>query len=262
MNTLSVTVTYADGTDAGQGHRGLREPTVHLPAQSLAQSLARSLGLVCVPPGEAFDGGVTLVVRDGALWLRDNRHRGLRPLRADFEIPESRSKRQLLGRAVGRRTCSVVDATAGWGHDSRRLCAMGYTVTAVERSGVMAALLEDAARRARRAGHTTVPEIVRADSIAFLAAHPGQWDCVYLDPMFPPKPRTSTLTRRSLRLLRELVGDDADSVELLDAARLAAARRVVVKRPDHVDPVFGRPDEIMSGKLVCYDVYQLSAEAR
>lgn len=257
MNALPVTVTHAEGTELVHAPGDPRESSAGQPAQSVARSLARSLGLVYVPPGSTADADISLVMGDSGLWLRDNRQRGVRLLQADFEIPESRSKKQLLGRAIGRGTRSVVDATAGWGHDSRRLCAMGYTVTAVERNRVMVALLEDAARRARRAGRTAVPEIVRADSIAFLAARSGHWDCVYLDPMFPPKPRGSTLARRPLRLLRELVGGDADRAELFDAARLAAAKRVVVKRPDHIDPAFGDPDETLAGKLVCYDVYHL-----
>lgn len=203
-----------------------------------------------VPAG----AGLSLVLRGGVLSLRDNRRRGSRLLSADFESPETPSKKQPLGQAVGRRTRTVVDATAGWGHDTRRLCAMGYVVTAIERNRLMAALLENAVVRARRSGHTGVPRIVAADAIAYLARRPAHWDCVYLDPMFPPKPRASTLARRPMRLLRELAGDDPDKDRLF-AAAITAAPRVVVKRPDRGGPVFGDPAEVVAGKLVCYDVY-------
>ena len=216
---------------------------------------ARLLGLAYAGTDEAVRTDLSLVVESGALWIRDNRRRGLRPLRADFQSTETRSRKQPLGRAVGRRTASVADATAGWGHDARRLCAMGYAVTAIERNPVVAALLTDAADRATRAGRADVPVVVAADSIEFLGRHCGRFDCVYLDPMFPAGSRPSALTRRPLRLLREMVGDDVDCRDLFEAARLAAAKRVVIKRLDHAAPLFGRPDEVMEGKLVCYDVY-------
>ncbi len=220
-----------------------------------ACSLARSLGLACAGPDDPTGADLSVLVEEGGVWLRDNRQRGSRLLRADFETVESPSRKQPLGRAVGHRIRTVVDATAGWGDDSRRLCAMGYTVTAVERSPVLAALLEDAASRARDAGKRHVPRIIAGDAIEVLAASSGSWDCVYLDPMFPPKPRSSTLAKRPMRLLRELVGDDPDRHRLFEVAAVAAARRIVVKRPDHAAPVFGKPDDVMGGKLVCYDVY-------
>jgi 16S rRNA (guanine1516-N2)-methyltransferase len=186
----------------------------------------------------------------GVLSIRDRRGRGLKALSVDLDAPEPASKKQLLGRAVGRRTRDVVDATAGWGDDSRRLRAMGYSVTMLERNPVMAALLRNAANRV-----ASPPEVVECEAIDYLAEHPAAWDCVYLDPMFPPKRRSSTLARRRMRLLRELAGDDPDRDELFAAAMTAAAKRVVVKRPDHHGPLAGTPAETVAGKLVCYDVY-------
>lgn len=225
---------------------------------SAARTRAESLGLSCSGPGGRSNADLSLVMANGVLSLRDNRDRRLKPLWADFEGSESPSKKQPLGRAVGRRTRTVIDATAGWGDDSRRLCAMGYRVTAVERNPIMAALLRDAVSRARHSGRSGVPEsVLSTDAIDFLARHPKRWDCVYLDPMFPPKPRASTLPRRAMRLLRELAGDDPDKHRLFEAARASAGKRVVVKRPDHGLPAFGRPCETVPGKLVCYDVYHV-----
>lgn len=221
-----------------------------------ARAWAETLGVACVRVDEAATADLSLVMDKGVLSLRDNRERGLKPLTIDFDTPEDPSKKQHLGQAVGRRTRTVVDATGGWGDDARRLCAMGYRVTVVERNPVMAALLRDAAGRAQRLGGPGCPAgIVEADAIDHLGANPAAWDCVYLDPMFPPKRRSATLARRPLRLLRELAGDDPDRDRLFDAAMTAAARRVVVKRPDHSEPVFGEPAQTHAGKLVCYDVY-------
>lgn len=218
-----------------------------------AGELADRLGVPCTEPDDGSD--LLLILEAGLLSIRDNRERGLRALSIDFDTPESASKKQPLGQAVGRRSRSVVDATAGWGDDARRLLAMGYSVTMIERNPVMAALLSNAAARASRprAGGPT-PEVVEADATDYLAGRPGAWDCVYLDPMFPPKRRSSTLARRPLRLLRELVGDDPDRDRLFESA-MRAAKRVVVKRPDHAAVMFGEPAETVKGKLVCYDVY-------
>lgn len=220
-----------------------------------ARRWAETLGLPCVAEGEPRAADLSLVVHEGVLSLRDARERGLRPLQVDFETAESPSKKQPLGRAIGRRTRTVVDATAGWGEDARRLCHMGYSVTLLERNPVMAALLRNAAERAAKAHAPHPAEVIDCDAIDYLASHPGRWDCVYVDPMFPPKRRSSTLPRRSLRLLRELAGDDPDRQRLFEAAMAAGAKRVVVKRPDHRAPAFGRPQDTVEGKLVCYDVY-------
>lgn len=221
-----------------------------------ARAWAAGLGIPCTSIEEMAGVDLALVVDGGVLWLRDNRGRGLKPLSISFDTPEDPSKKQPLGQAVGRRTRTVVDATGGWGDDARRLCAMGCSVTVVERNPVMAALLRNAAARAARSlAGGRVPEIVARDAIEYLPAHPAGWDCVYLDPMFPPKRSSATLARRRLRLLRELAGDDPDRDRLFDAAMSAAARRVVVKRPDHSAPAFGEPAQTHAGKLVCYDVY-------
>lgn len=131
---------------------------------------------------------------------------------------------------------------------------MGFEVTALERNPVIAALLQDAAARAADGGHAP-KRIIQTDAIEFLASRPNRWDCVYLDPMFPPKRRASTLTKRPLRLLRELVGVDPDQGRLFESARVAARKRVVVKRPDHSVPAFGHTDTVVAGKLICYDIY-------
>lgn len=221
-----------------------------------ARDQARALGIPWIGAQDEPEADLSLVMDHGVLWIHDNRSRGLKPLSIDLDAPAPSSKKQLLGRAVGRRTRTVVDATAGWGEDARRLCAMGYAVTLVERNPIMAALLDNAAARASRGGRVSAPpEVVAGDAIDYLAGHPGVWDCVYLDPMFPPKRRSSTLARRPMRLLRELAGEDPDRDQLFAAAVTAATKRVVVKRPDHSPPVFGEPDDTVAGKLVCYDVY-------
>jgi 16S rRNA (guanine1516-N2)-methyltransferase len=56
-------------------------------------------------------------------------------------------------------------------------------------------------------------------------------------------------------VLRDLLGDDDDKEQLLEAAFKAAGKRVVVKSPDYADPLGGKPNESFQGKLLRYDVY-------
>lgn len=163
------------------------------------------------------------------------------------------SKRGPLARALGRKTKTVIDATAGWGQDTMLTWMMGYQVTAVERSQVMGALLSDGLRRYRQYEDVGgYPAIAIQDARSYLIDHAA--DCIYLDPMFPPKRKNSPLAKRPLRVLRELVGDDNDRDTLFECAWKAAVKRVVTKRPAHAEP-WGNPDQTFGGKLMCYDVY-------
>jgi hypothetical protein len=49
-------------------------------------------------------------------------------------------------------------------------------------------------------------------------------DAVYLDPMFPPKRKASALAKKSIRMVRALVGDDDDALELFAAALRSSPR--------------------------------------
>ena len=80
-------------------------------------------------------------------------------------------------------------------------------------------------------------------------------DCVYIDPMFPPKRKKSALAKKSMTVLRDLLGNDEDKEALFAQAYQAATKRVVVKSPHHAEPLAGKPNESFSGKLLRYDVY-------
>jgi 16S rRNA (guanine1516-N2)-methyltransferase len=73
--------------------------------------------------------------------------------------------------------------------------------------------------------------------------------------MFPPKRKKSALAKKSIIVLRDLVGDDMDKGQLFATAFKVARKRVVVKSPDYAEPLGGKPNESFHGKLVRYDVY-------
>src|SRR5262245_12957252 len=124
-----------------------------------AIDLADRLGLAFAQAGSENQAALVLAVGERGLELRERDARPGRGLRIDLSSlrPTGRGRRsgggnfsrsQPLGRAVGKTTRTVLDATAGVGHDAALLACMGYQVLAVERSPIIAALLQDALKRA------------------------------------------------------------------------------------------------------------------
>ncbi len=227
----------------------------------LARELASRLALSCVSgEGACAHAEFILLYREGRLVLHDCAHPRMKSLVVDFRLrPNEQSRRQPLARALGKAAYSVIDATAGLGQDAVRMAAWGHEVLALERSPVIAALLEDGLRRASRDARLAALldgrlRVQCMDAREMLEQEPPA-DVVYLDPMFPEKRRRSALARKEMRFLRALVGEDEDAVELVALARRRARRRVVVKRPSHAGPLAGKPDFSQGGKLVRYDVY-------
>lgn len=179
------------------------------------------------------------------------------------------SRKQPIARAIGIKGdgCNVLDATAGLGRDAFLLACLGCRVTGVERSAVLFALLEDGMRRARETlggGLLTIMsrlQFMHADARSYLQAidEAARPDVVYLDPMFPSR-KKSALEGREIRVCRALVGADEDADELLQVARVAARKRVVVKRHRQTPPL-DKPDFEIAGRTVRYDVYMCRMEA-
>lgn len=169
----------------------------------------------------------------------------------------------MLAKAVGfkGKPLSVVDATAGLGRDAFLLACMGCTVTAIERSPVVAALLQDGLGRA--AADPALARIIEqrlhlvpGDARRLLARLPAEErpEVVYLDPMFPSG-RKSAAVKKEMRLCRLVAGDDPDADELFEVARTVARTRVVVKRPLRAPHLGGKPAIVYKGTTIRYDVY-------
>ena len=151
---------------------------------------------------------------------------------------------QSIAKAVGLKagaTPTVVDATAGLGRDAFVLASLGCKVTLIERSPVVAALLQDGLARA-----ALDPEIgpwvrermqlLHGPAVETLLGLSERPDVIYLDPMFPHKQK-SALVKKEMRVFQSLVGPDLDADGLLEPARQLATKRVVVKRPDYAPPL-------------------------
>jgi 16S rRNA (guanine1516-N2)-methyltransferase len=234
-----------------------------LPFQQLAERLS-------VPLYQSINNdspeSFFLTWRDGCLKLLDKELLKKGGLVVDIEPRngEQRSwpapKDGALAHALGRKTRTVVDATTGWGQDSLHIFRMGYEVLCIERSPVMAELLLDGFKRLvelewMQKLNLQSPRLLIGNAIDLLATLESQPDCIYLDPMFPPKRKKSALPKKAMTVLRDLLGDDQDKEQLFAAALMAAGKRVVVKSPDYAEPLGGKPNESFHGKLLRYDVY-------
>ena len=184
-------------------------------------------------------------------------------LALDVSSAAGRKLRTPLLKAVGIRKGEphrprVIDATGGFGEDAWLLAAQGCRVDLVERHPVVHALLADALRRAADdpAGGPIAARVTLhlSDAATFLAGHITE--VVTLDPMFPLGRKAQE--KKPMRVLRWLVGDAADDESaLFDAARAAASRRVVVKRPRLAPPLVPNPAPTHAhvGKALRFDLY-------
>lgn len=157
---------------------------------------------------------------------------------------------EAIAKAVGIKKDylpTVLDATAGLGRDAFVLAAIGCKVYLLERNPVVAALLEDGLRRAYQDTEIgafmqermqLLPSLQIADLLnsenTELCLIQQAVDVVYLDPMYPHKPK-SALVKKEMRAFQQLVGADLDADFLLPPALSIAKKRVVVKRPDYAD---------------------------
>jgi 16S rRNA (guanine1516-N2)-methyltransferase len=179
-------------------------------------------------------------------------------------------RKQDLPKAVGFSSGTipdVVDATAGLGRDAFLLASLGARVTLIERSETMHALLLEGLERARAEGGRHAETVsrmtlVHGDSCILLPQMKPQ--VILIDPMHPPRDKTA-LVKKEMRLIRDIVGTDADSVQLMQVALEAAQNRVVLKWPLRAEPMAGvrKPSHQILGKSTRYDVFvkaKISAE--
>ena len=186
----------------------------------------------------------------------------------DFEnmlhrVTNGRLQHEMLVRAAksdkeGRK---AIDATAGMGEDSFLLAAQGYEVILYEQNPVIALLLKDALRRARK--HPVLKEIagrmklVEGNSVECMKKFLDPVDVIYLDPMFPARQKSSLINKK-LQLIQKLEPPCSAETDLFDAAIQAGPEKIIVKRPLKSEYLAGRtPSYTLNGKAIRYDCYTL-----
>lgn len=186
----------------------------------------------------------------------------------DFEgmlhrVSDGRLAHEMLVRAAKTTETDLkgIDATAGMGEDAFLLAAYGYDMTLYEQNPVVAVLLKDALRRAKK--HPQLKEIaarmklVEGNSVEELKTRVDAVDLIYLDPMFPGRQK-SGLINKKLQLIQKLEPPCSDEVELFEAAIAANPSKIIVKRPLKSPFLAGKnPTYELKGKAIRYDCYAL-----
>jgi 16S rRNA (guanine1516-N2)-methyltransferase len=202
---------------------------------------------------------------DNRLALHVNGEENFKPLYIDFAEGKENHRRlfrgkELVAKAVGYKksqSLTVIDATAGLGRDAFVLASLGCQVRLIERSPTLAALLKDGLLRAAQdpqlADIAARMTFIHDNAVTLLPSLTA--DVVYLDPMYPHRTK-SALVKKEMRILRDVVGDDADADKLLAIALQCATKRVVVKRPRLAETLNAvKPDIVYAGKNSRFDVY-------
>jgi 16S rRNA (guanine1516-N2)-methyltransferase len=210
---------------------------------------------------------------EGRLELQTRNGSATHHIAVDFDHGRNARRRlsrdDLLMRAVGlkrKNPLHILDATAGLGSDAFALASLGCEVTLLERSPLVAALLEDGLNRSRLSSSSPAHRMkfIHADALRYMGGTGtvDVPDVVYLDPMYPGRAK-SALGALELRILKEVVGPDEDADHLLAAALRHAGNRVVVKRRRLAAHLGGlSPDVEYSGRAVRFDVYLVHASTK
>ena len=159
---------------------------------------------------------------------------------------------------VGRK---AIDATAGMGEDAFLLAAQGYEVTLYEQNPVIAALLKDAIRRARKNMELNEianrMKVVEGNSVGCMSKLLDPVDVIYLDPMFPARQKSSLINKK-LQLIQKLEPPCSEETDLFDAAIKVNPDKIIGKRPVKSECLEGRePSYTLKGKAIRYDCYVL-----
>ncbi len=256
LNTLPLVVTSAPADACFDADSDL--------AKAISDKWGFSYCENNLPPADGF----YLQVHNNVLGLSDASEKKVLPVEVDFASPASLYRKQHGGgrkepivKAVGLKgneQWHVVDATPGLGRDAFVLVSVGCHVTMIERSPIVAALLEDGIRRLQidypdLASRMTLQHGNSAEVMQYFEGE--DVNAIYLDPMFPHK-KKSALVKKEMRLFQQLLGHDPDADALLPPALKLATHRVVVKRPNSADVLAGhKPSMAIESKKHRFDVY-------
>jgi 16S rRNA (guanine1516-N2)-methyltransferase len=240
---------------------------------NLAQKTAAKWGLYY---RENSDSGLALVQQVSHLELRQLDEPKVGAVIVDFASDaltfrrlHGGGKKEAIAKAIGlkgKANLRVLDATAGLGRDAFVLASLGCVVDMIERSPVVAALLQDGLDRAKsdnQLGYWIPNHMHLFHGVAVNLLQSWQDtkpaserpDVVYLDPMFPHRKKNAAV-KKEMRLFQQLLGPDEDADLLLEPALAVAKNRVVVKRPSGAPFLAGKKPQIeMLGKANRFDVY-------
>ncbi|MDF2867244.1 MAG: SAM-dependent methyltransferase [Gammaproteobacteria bacterium] len=257
-------------TDACQIQPRMAVVATSLIVENQASLLASQLKLPLISTATHFTADhydFILLIDSAYIALQDTKLLNTKPVYIDFLAGKNawRQKaggQELLAKAVGCKGAnkpSIIDATAGLGRDAFVLANLGCEVLMLERSAIMALLLQDGLTRLKSHSNLDNLQLVQQDALSYLdqLSESNRPEVIYLDPMYPHRTK-SALVKKEMRILRALVGDDQDALALCQQAIQKAKKRVVVKRPRIAEPLLAKPDIVFSGNNSRFDVYLIN----
>ena len=183
-------------------------------------------------------------------------------LSLNFSIKPTLSRRQPLVKAIGftGQPLSVLDITAGWAQEAFLMSQLGCIVTAVESNlfvfyFVQESLNSQGQISVKNRGESMKFNFILDNSLNYLNNLKDKHcpDVIFMDPMFGTGKKS--LSKKSLRILRELVGETKEQKALFDLALTKAKQRIVVKRHRLESPLHNNILCTFKGRSVCYDVF-------
>ncbi len=159
-----------------------------------------------------------------------------------------------------RSITKVLDLTAGWGVDSLTLACHGQQVTMLEQNELIYAIVAySLGRLAAIPSGATLARRLSIENTGALGFLQGldkhhEFDCIYLDPMFPAH-KSSAKPAKEMQILQALtVNAEIDSS--FELALSKARKRVVVKRPAKATRLGNlKPDLVYREKTIRLDIY-------
>ena len=136
-----------------------------------------------------------------------------------------------LGKDILTEKATVIDTTAGFGHDSFIMCAYGLHVISIEQNPIIFALLDCLKNMLLKQRPTLRWDVIQGNSIHWLEhiQHNYPAKAIYMDPFFEKKQKA--LPKNRMQWLQQLAGDDTPSPEaLFNQACQTPITKVVVKR--------------------------------
>ncbi|WP_150468128.1 class I SAM-dependent methyltransferase [Francisella sp. SYW-9] len=179
---------------------------------------------------------------------------------------DPKSKKCSVVQAVEGRSkekLKILDTTAGLGRDTFTLAARGHQVISIEKDIYIYLLLCDALHRACKTesiSHIAQNiTLLNLDSNKHILNTEQTYDCIYVDPMFPPR-RKSAKVKQAMQVLHEVAFNDEDQNTLLlkNILETQKANKVIVKRPINAEFLYNKkPSSQLKGKTNRFDIYSL-----
>ncbi|MDE0092320.1 MAG: class I SAM-dependent methyltransferase [Oligoflexia bacterium] len=174
----------------------------------------------------------------------------------DFSKSKYLSHNQTLVQAIGFKNIplSILDITAGWAKEAFLMSQLGCQVTAIESNPFVFYLVQESLEYSK----VDVNQLrIRLDnSLNYLKSLKNSYhypDVIFMDPMF--EGRKKSLSKKSLRILKEIVGKTTNKQTLFNSALLKAKKRIVVKRHKLDKPLQKNALCSFKGHSICYDVF-------